>query len=84
MTTFRRLIQAQRIVHKDTIQKMARGLRISPSFAKHIIYSDIVPVSPRLINALAKRYGIPKEDLHSLAKRRNKIGKAYYKAYRSK
>lgn len=84
MTQFRKLIQQKRLAKGDSIETMAAHLGISPSFAKHVIYSDIVPLSPRIIERLAKRYKISMRRMNPLAAQRNKIGKAYYRAWNKK
>lgn len=82
MTRFNKIIQTKRTSKKHTFEKMAKILKISPSFARHIVYSDTVPVSPRLIKGLSKMYRIPLRRLESLAVKRNEIGQNYYRKYR--
>lgn len=84
MTQFTKLIQTKRKAKGDTFESLAKALKISPSFAKHLCYSDIVPVSERVTVGLAKRYGISRKKLTSLADRRNRIGRAYYAEYHRK
>lgn len=84
MTLFTRMIQVKRMEAGESFEKLAKALKISPAFAKHLVYSDIVPVSPRLVEGLARRYGIPKKRLALLAEHRNRIGRAYYRKYRAK
>lgn len=84
MTLFTKLIRDKMKRKGDSYERLARALKCSPAFAKHIASSDIVPVSPRLIQGLSKRYGIGLKRLETLAVRRNRIGKRYYREWRSK
>lgn len=84
MTRFTRLIKQKIQESGDTKESLAKALKITPGFVNHLQYSDQVPVSPRLIAGLAKRYKIPVKKLAELAIKRNAIGRAYYRQYRAK
>lgn len=84
MTQFTKIIRQRFQLKSDSFKALAKSLKISEHFAKHILYSEIVPLSPRVISGLSKRYRLPLKSLEKMAKKRNKIGREYYRKWRAK
>lgn len=84
MSKFNQVIQGKKKAKGDTVEKLARYLKISTAFVRHVLYSDSVPISPRIITLLGERYGIGRKRIESLAKARNRIGLKYYRECRAK
>lgn len=84
MTLFTKLIRDKMKRKGDSYERLARALKCSEGFAKHLTANDTVYVSPRLVAGLAKRYRVGHERLESLASRRNQVHKRYVKARQQK
>ena len=82
MTNFGKLIRMKRKAKGESIADVAKKLKISEDFVRHLESSRIVPVSPRLVEALSKHYRTPLVKLERLAKDRNRVAKAYYRNLR--
>lgn len=77
-----KMIREKRLRKNETLKQMAKAIKCSESFARHIELAPHVPVSERLINNLARHYRISRGRLAGPAKKRKKTGTAYYKKYR--
>lgn len=82
MDKFGKLIREARIEKKETPKELAKILDCSVAFVGHIEGSKIVPVSPRLINNLKKHFKSKAGTIEKLSKRRNAVGKSWYRKYR--
>lgn len=69
---------------KETVEDLARALKCSVAFARHIRSSTSVPVSQHLLEGLSKHYAIPLKRLERLVAPRNRQAREYYRKYRSK
>lgn len=81
MDALGKLVRKKRTAKKESVAQMARALDCSTGFAKHIEASQTVPISGRLITAIARHYKISKKVIEPLAMNRARKGKAYYRAY---
>lgn len=84
MTKFTKTIREKFESKADSVTSLAKALKISEPFARVVIGCDKAPLSPRVVMELSKRYRLPLKDLVIMAEKRNKIGRAYQKKYRSK
>jgi transcriptional regulator with XRE-family HTH domain len=84
MDTLGKIVNEKRIKRGETLKQLARALKCSEAFARHIESSPIVPISPRLIGGLRKHYRLPLSTLEKAAKNRNRVGTEYYRKYKSK
>jgi transcriptional regulator with XRE-family HTH domain len=78
-----KLVHDKRIKMNLTRKQLAKLIKCSEAFVRHIESSKTVPVSERLIKAVGKTCGLPKKKLTKAAKARNKVGDLYYRDYRN-
>jgi len=82
MPNFGQVVRMSREKRGESKKALATYLKISEGFVKHLESSRTVPVSPRIVGALARHYRLPKAKLERLAARRNVVARAYYRNYR--
>lgn len=85
MDAFGSTVRRYRESNGETLKQMAKALKISEAFARHIESSRTVPVSEQLVDAIIGHYRIgPKRKFKIAAWARYRNGLAYYKQYRAK
>jgi len=82
MDALGRLVREARDKRGETIKQMAKAIKCSEAFAKHIEIGKVVPISERLIEALKGHYSLNPIKLKKAASIRQKIGRAYYAKWR--
>lgn len=76
-----KLVNEKREKRGETLAQMAKAIKCSAAFARHIEASPIVPISQRLADGLAKHYSLNRKELAKAVQTRNRVGKSYYRQY---
>lgn len=84
MDALGKLVHEKRAKKKETRKQLAKVIKCSEHFARHIESSRTVPISDRLITAVAKHYRIPMSQIEPLAAKRARVGRAYMRAWKAR
>lgn len=74
-----KIVREKRIKRGETLKQMAKAIKCSEGFARHIEASEIVPISPRLVQELMSHLRIPRSKILPAARVRYKAGQKYYR-----
>jgi len=79
-----KLIREARDSKGETLKEMAKAIKCSEAFARHIESSQSVPISDRLIQACIAHFKLPKVKTIAAAKERYTRGRSYYRKWNAK